>query len=168
MRKYILVVATALAIVVSSSALAQEHRPMHHSGHKGKAPSAEQVAQRMTDRMTSELKLSPEQSAQLYELNLNRIKQHQAEKEAQREKMAAERKASNEQLQEVLTPEQYAQWQKIRAERKQHRAGADNGECIRGKECCKARCDASKMCEKRCDKSLDNQSHKSHKEQKRE
>lgn len=167
MRKQFLVAVTALAIMVSSSVLAQEHRPMHHSGHEHKAPSAEQVAQRMTDRMTTELKLSPEQSAQLYELNLNRIKQHQADKEAQREKMAADRKASNEQLQQILTPEQYAEWQKMRAERQEQRGKADSGERIHGKECCKARCDASKMCEQKCGKSLDNKSDKSHKREKK-
>ncbi|MFR6634197.1 MAG: DUF4890 domain-containing protein [Alistipes onderdonkii] len=45
-------------------------------------PTAEQMAQRKTDRMVEKLNLNEDQSKQLYELNLQEVKDMQAQHEA--------------------------------------------------------------------------------------
>ncbi len=143
MKKSIMGAMTAVALFIGTNLWAQNHAQHHNPHHQ--APSAEQMAQRMTERMTEELKLSPEQSKQLYELNYSRIQQHQAEKKAQFEKMQAARANADAQMQQILTPEQYAEWQRIKSERKEHRGKACDGE-FDGKRCCKPSTKSSECC----------------------
>lgn len=76
-------------------------------------PTAEQMAQRRTERMTEKLNLSEKQSKQLYEVNLQDIKEMQA----QAEQMRAYRKAQAEKMKGILTPEQFEQWKQMQGPR---------------------------------------------------
>lgn len=67
------------------------------------------MAQRKTDRMVEKLNLNEDQSKQLYELNLQEVKDMQA----QHERMRAARKAKAEKMQKILTPEQFEQWKQM-------------------------------------------------------
>lgn len=153
MRKSFFIAMMSMAVLFTTSIYAQSPAPHHPMGRQ--KPNPEQIAQRMTERMSEELQLSPEQSEKLYELNLNRIKKHQADKQAHHEQMQADRAKSDESLQQILTPEQYAEWQKIKAERKEHRGRAEGQPCMQNKECDKAKCTGSKSGKKRgCNKSV--------------
>lgn len=105
------IVGALLLSFVSLGVSAQEQR---------KIPSPEERAQRMTDRMASELKLSEEQKQKVLEINLEHAKKRQAEMEKQRVQMEtrkAEMKAQEEKINEVLTEEQRKQWEEIKMDR---------------------------------------------------
>ena len=70
-------------------------------------------AQRKTERMTEKLNLSEKQSKQLYEVNLQDIKEMQA----QAEQMRAYRKTQAEKMKGILTPEQFEQWKQMQGPR---------------------------------------------------
>lgn len=75
-----------------------------------KRPTAEQVARRQTDRQVEHLKLDKKQSKELYRLNLERNREMQRTRKAMRKSHAKR----TEQMRSILTPEQFAQWQKMR------------------------------------------------------
>ena len=91
-----------LCLLAGTSAFAQDRR----APRTKERPTAEQMAQRKTDRMVEKLNLNEDQSKQLYELNLQEVKDMQA----QHERMRAARKAQAEKMQKILTPEQFEQW----------------------------------------------------------
>ena len=74
-----------LCLLAGTSAFAQDRR----APRTKERPTAEQMAQRKTDRMVEKLNLNEDQSKQLYELNLQEVKDMQA----QHERMRAARKA---------------------------------------------------------------------------
>ncbi len=95
----------AILLMVGAEAVAQnrgggERRPM---------PTAEEMAERKTGKMTEKLGLSPEQAARVGELN----RQQAERRRAHRETMRQEQEAHQAALREVLTPEQYARWEQI-------------------------------------------------------
>ncbi|WP_295939655.1 DUF4890 domain-containing protein [uncultured Alistipes sp.] len=118
MRTNIFAAAMAFCLMAGTTAFAQ--RPERKEMGKER-PTAEQMAERKTERMTEKLKLDEKQSKQLYELNLQEIKDMQA----QHEKMRADRKAKNEKMKGILTPEQYEQWQKM--QQHQHKGMMQRG-----------------------------------------
>ena len=79
-----------LCLLAGTSAFAQDRR----APRTKERPTAEQMAQRKTDRMVEKLNLNEDQSKQLYELNLQEVKDMQA----QHERMRAARKAKAEGL----------------------------------------------------------------------
>ncbi len=81
-------------------------------------PSAEQMAQHMTERMKEQLQLTDEQSQQIYQHNLEQIKK----REQQHGPMHQTDSASVEQLKGILTPEQFAKWEEMRKNRPRHGA----------------------------------------------
>ncbi|MFL0683694.1 MAG: DUF4890 domain-containing protein [Algoriphagus aquaeductus] len=86
-----------------------------------KMPSPEERAQRMTERMASELKLTEEQKQKVLAINLEHTKKRTAEMEKQRaenESRKAEMKAQEEKINEVLTEEQRKQWEEIKMDRR--------------------------------------------------
>jgi len=85
MKKRIFAVAMTLCRFAGTSAFAQDRR----APRTKERPTAEQMAQRKTDRMVEKLNLNEDQSKQLYELNLQEVKDMQA----QHERMRAARKA---------------------------------------------------------------------------
>ena len=69
-----------LCLLAGTSAFAQDRR----APRTKERPTAEQMAQRKTDRMVEKLNLNEDQSKQLYELNLQEVKDMQAQHERMR------------------------------------------------------------------------------------
>ncbi len=95
----------ALCLMAGTSVFAQQNKPAAPK----ERPTAEQMAQRKTERMTEQLKLNEAQAKQVYAINLAQIK----EMIAQREKMEAARKAEAEKMKSILTTEQFMQWSQM-------------------------------------------------------
>jgi periplasmic protein CpxP/Spy len=100
----------------SSMAVAQDQKP---GGGRGRGPSVEQ---RM-ERMTEELKLTDAQKPKVKAVLEATAKKGQelrgdssVPREERREKMQAIMEQENKQLKEILTPDQYTKWEKMRAE----------------------------------------------------
>ena len=105
MKRKIFAAAMALCLMAGTSAFAQQNKP----DAPKERPTAEQMAQRKTDRMTERLKLNESKAKQVYAINLAQIK----EMIAQREKMEAARKAEAEKMKSILTTEQFMQWSQM-------------------------------------------------------
>ena len=108
-------IGAAVLTMMSLGVAAQEQRKMS---------SPEDRAQRMTERMASELKLSEEQKQKVLAINLEHAKKRSAEMEKQRAEMEArkaEMKAQEEKIKEVLTEEQRKQWEEIKMDRQSER-----------------------------------------------
>ena len=106
MRKLIII--AALVGTTCAQAFAQR------SGHQEINP--EQVAERMSNRMAEKLDLSEEQKKAVYALNLEAARKRQAQWEVrkkQQEAINAERKAHQEKIAGLLTPEQNKAWEAI-------------------------------------------------------
>lgn len=138
MKKKIFAAVTALCLMAGTSVFAQQQNKPDAPKER---PTAEQMAQRKTDRMTEQLKLTEAQAKQVYAINLAQIK----EMIAQREKMEAARKAEAEKMKSILTTEQFVQWSQMQAPRPGQRGhgpqmmkkGDRRGG---GKECCDKPC----------------------------
>ena len=138
MKKKIFAAVTALCLMAGTSVFAQQQNKPDAPKER---PTAEQMAQRKTDRMTEQRKLTEAQAKQVYAINLAQIK----EMIAQREKMEAARKAEAEKMKSILTTEQFVQWSQMQAPRPGQRGhgpqmmkkGDRRGG---GKECCDKPC----------------------------
>ena len=106
MKKRIFAVAAALCLMAGTGAFAQEAKP---AAAPKERPTVEQMAQRMTERMQKELKLTDAQAKEVYNLNFQQIKEMQA----MREKMRETRKAEAEKMKSILTTEQFMQWSQM-------------------------------------------------------
>ena len=149
MKKRIFAVAAALCLMAGTGAFAQEAkpaappqgRPPTMTAAPKERPTVEQMAQRMTERMQKELKLTDAQAKEVYNLNFQQIKEMQA----MREKMREARKAEAEKMKSILTTEQFVQWSQMQAPRPGQRGhgpqmmkkGDRRGG---GKECCDKPC----------------------------
>ena len=102
--------ALVAAVMMIGTAAAQPQKP---EGAKREKPTAEQMAKFRTERMAKALELSEQQQQQLYDYTLARINEAAKKSEAARNEMAAARKSNAEQMQKILTPEQYAKWTEI-------------------------------------------------------
>ena len=136
MKKTIFAAAMALCLMAGTSAFAQQKNKPDAPKER---PTAEQMAQRKTDRMAEQLKLDEAQTKQVYAINLAQVK----EMIAQREKMEAARKAEAEKMKSILTTEQFVQWSQMQAPRPgergpqmMHKGDRRGG----GKECCDKPC----------------------------
>ena len=135
MKKRIFAVAAALCLMAGTGAFAQE------AAAPKERPTVEQMAQRMTERMQKELKLTDAQAKEVFNLNFQQIKEMQA----MREKMREARKAEAEKMKSILTTEQFVQWSQMQAPRPGQRGhgpqmmkkGDRRGG---GKECCDKPC----------------------------
>ena len=134
MKKNIFAVAAALCLLIGTGASAQNQNG-HQSRMMKECPTAEQMAQRKADRLKEKLTLTDAQTKQVYELNLQQIKDMQA----QREQMRAARQAETNKMKSILTPEQFAKWQELQGERTQHPAKMHHkdGKCGKEAGCCK-------------------------------
>lgn len=128
----------ALCLLAGTGAFAQNQ---NRGRMQKQQPTAEQMAQRKTDRMKDKLNLTEQQTKEVYEFNLQEVKQMQS----MREQMRAARQAEAEKMKSILTPEQYEQWkqaqgpecrQHARQPRKGH-GGKQGANCDKssGKEC---------------------------------
>ncbi len=125
----------ALCLMAGTGAFAQERKMAPQTKER---PTVEQMAQRMTDRMTQRLKLTDAQAKQVYDINLAQIKQMQA----QREQMRAARNAEAEKMKSVLTTEQFVEWSQMQGPRPgemhHNRMGKNNKgnkDCMNNRNC---------------------------------
>ena len=102
------------AVMMIGTAAAQEQQ---QNGQKREKPTAEQMAKFSTERMTKALELNDEQQKQMYDYNLKRINDAQKKAEAARREMEAARKSNAEQMQKILTPDQYQKWSEMQKKR---------------------------------------------------
>ena len=117
MKKQIFAAAAALCLMATTTLFAQESKPQVEPKTP---PTAEQMAQRQTDRMTKQLNLTDAQAKQVYDLNLAQIKEMQA----MREKMNAARKAEADKMKSILSTEQFMQWSQMQGPRPGQRGNA--------------------------------------------
>lgn len=134
MKKKIFAAAVALCLMAGTGAFAQNQNQQRM---RRDMPTAEQMAQRKTDRMKEKLNLTEEQTKQVYDYNLQEVKQMQS----MREQMRAARQAEAEKMKSILTPEQYKQWTE-----------AQGPKCGRGHEMRKGRGHKGADCDKPCRK----------------
>lgn len=145
MKKQIFAAVTALCLMAGTSVFAQKQ---NRAPMPKERPTVEQMAQRMTERMTDQLKLTDAQAKQVYEINLGQIKQMQA----QREQMRAARAAEAEKMKSILTTEQFVKWSQMQGPRPgEHHgrmAGRKGSACKDGKPCPKGNDCNGKSCPK--------------------
>lgn len=142
MKKQIFAAAMALCLMAGTSAFAQDQKKAPMPKER---PTAEQMAQRQTERMTEQLKLTDAQAKQVYEINIQGIKQMQA----LREQMRAARTAEAEKMKSILTTEQFMQWAKMQGPKPGDRHH-DKMMCKDGKNCKKGNdCKDGKPCPKK-------------------
>ena len=145
MKKSIFAALMGLCLIAGTSVIAQT--PQEAPAPKT-PPTAEQIAQRQTERMTQQLNLTDAQAKQVYELNLEQIKQMQAH----RDQMRAARSAEAEKMKKILSTEQFMQWARMQGPR----PGEGHGpHAMRGGKPCMKDCPAKadrKHCRKACDK----------------
>lgn len=116
MKKRIFAVAAALCLMAGTGAFAQEAKP---AAAPKERPTVEQMAQRMTERMQKELKLTDAQAKEVFNLNFQQIKEMQA----MREKMREARKAEAEKMKSILTTEQFMQWSQMQQQQQMRMSG---------------------------------------------
>lgn len=145
MKKQIFAAAMALCLMAGTSVFAQKQ---NRAPMPKERPTVEQMAQRMTERMTDQLNLTDAQAKQVYEINLGQIKQMQA----QREQMRAARTAEAEKMKSILTTEQFVKWSQMQGPRPgEHHgkmAGRNGKHCKDGKPCRKGNDCNGKPCRK--------------------
>lgn len=110
----------ALCLLAGTSAFAQDSKKVPMTKER---PTAEQMAKGRTERMAEKLNLNETQSKQLYEINLQDIKDMQK----QAEQMRANRKAQAEKMKGILTPEQFEQWKQMQDPPGMNRGPQDEG-----------------------------------------
>lgn len=136
MKKMFFAAAMACCLMAGTSAFAQDKKPAMTPRER---PTVEQMAQRMTERMTKELKLTEAQAKQVYTVNFQQIKEMQA----MREKMREARKAEAEKMKSILSTEQFMQWSQMQGPGERgrgsmmHRDGRRDGD---RKACCDKPC----------------------------
>ncbi|QDH78275.1 DUF4890 domain-containing protein [Echinicola soli] len=114
MKKLLFVI--ALMTVTAIAANAQQRK-----GRRDVSP--ELMAERITEKMTEELSLDEAQQKEVYELTLKStnermeaIQESKDERKAIREKMKADQDKHDQELVEILTPEQLEKWKEYRRE----------------------------------------------------
>ncbi len=127
MKKFLL---PLLAIALSATAASAQTTPAPADGRATRTP--EEMAARQTEGLTKQLTLSADQSVKVQQIMLDRDKQMLAlrsqmqagtDRSQLREQMQATRAKSDDQLKQVLTPEQFTQYTALQASRRQHGFG---------------------------------------------
>lgn len=117
MKKHIILL--SFSLLLSAGLYAQQGRGREHN--------PEQRIQRMVEHLSDSLALEPAQQDSMVaifsdfhkEMQQNRANRH-------REQMKAAVESRNERIKEVLTEEQYAQFEKLRKERRGHKGKGGN------------------------------------------
>ena len=110
MKKHIFVAIAAACMMIGTGASAQNKQSQ--SRMMKERPTAEQVAQHQTARLKEKLALTDKQAQQIYDYNLQQVKELQK----QREQMRAARQAEVAKMKSILTPEQFEKWQKLQGD----------------------------------------------------
>lgn len=128
MKKMVWMVLAAMMVTMGTESMAQPAQ----RGEGREKMSLEQMAERRTERLTEELKLSKKQAKQMYALQLEEMKRMQLMRQQMRDEKAGSREAMFERMKQarqeraaaykqVLTPEQFAEWEKMEKEQMKHR-----------------------------------------------
>ena len=137
MKKTIFAAVAALCLMAGEAVFAQTESASAPAAAPKERPTLEQIAQRKTDRMAERLEFTDAQKKQVYEINLQQLK----EMEAQREAMRKAREARAEQMKSILSTEQFVKWAQMqqRPAPKHHRMhGPKAGKSGCGPACPKA------------------------------
>ncbi|MGI4737342.1 MAG: hypothetical protein ACRYG7_19425 [Janthinobacterium lividum] len=127
MQKFLLPLIAAVAL--SFSAAAQSGPPQDGSRPQR---SPEEMATRQTEHLTKDLGLSAEQSAKVQQIMAARTQEMQAMRATgsarpSREQMQTNRAKYDDQLKQVLTPDQLAKYTAMQANRRQRGPGPKEG-----------------------------------------
>lgn len=114
MKKMIMAVVATVCLMAGMTAFAQQPNGGKMSEERH---TPEQMAQRQTERMTENLKLTEAQAKEVYALKLSQIKEMQS----QRQESMQGHKDDAEKMQKILTPEQLAQYKQMRQSMNQQR-----------------------------------------------
>jgi Spy/CpxP family protein refolding chaperone len=121
--KIAVIAAIAVSSLVTFTAAAQDKPPGEGNGPHKEHP---QAGARM-DKMATELGLNADQKAKWEALMKSQAEKMKAihddaslTQEQKREKAKALREDNDKQMKQILTPEQYAKWEKMRQERREH------------------------------------------------
>lgn len=131
MRKCLLAALLAVCTMIASGAAAQHRNRPAGMNPDGNRPSAEEIAQMRSARMTEALGLDENQARTVYDQCL-RVAQLQRQLAEARQENAANMK-------QILNEEQYAKWEKMRKSRRdrmRHRMGPKEGCGPDGVPCC--------------------------------
>lgn len=94
-----------LALMVWAAAEVQAQEPAREKEGEKRRPTPTEMAEHRTEKMARALNLSPEQRARVAKIN-----QEQAQRTADYHRA---RQADREQIKQILTPEQLAQWEQM-------------------------------------------------------
>ncbi len=120
--KKILVLAVAALVMAAASANAQPPKPHRDTQQR---PTPEQMAQKMTAKLTNALKLTPEQEKEVYAVQLEQMKKTAAHRDAMRK----ERQSEAGKMKGILTAEQYNAWQEMSGPRPHHGRDCNAKQC---------------------------------------
>lgn len=93
-------------MMIGTGVSAQEATATKRQMPEGEKPSVEQVAKIRAERLGEKLSLSEQQVKEIYELNLEAVKQ--------RRELAETRQENAAKMKRILTDEQYASWEKMK------------------------------------------------------
>lgn len=119
MKKTIFAAVAALCLMAGEAVFAQTESAPAPAAAPKERPTLEQIAQRKTDRMAERLEFTDAQKKQVYEINLQQLK----EMEAQREAMRKAREARAEQMKSILSTEQFVKWAQMQQRRPRNTIG---------------------------------------------
>ena len=115
-----LMIAVVSVLLITTNVFAQQRQ----------RPSAEEMAKRQTEQMVEKLSLTDDQKEKAEVINLKyarlqseMMQSGQGDRQARSDEMRKNREARDAELKEILTPEQYEQYQKIREEQMQRPGG---------------------------------------------
>lgn len=106
MKKTIFAAVAALCLMAGEAVFAQTESAPAPAAAPKERPTLEQIAQRKTDRMAERLYLTDAQKKQVYEINLQQLKEMEAQREAMRNAQAERA----EQMKSILSTEQFVKW----------------------------------------------------------
>ena len=124
MKKTILTWSMLLLIASFTNGFSQAVEAEHKKEHKVDY-TPEQVARKKTDHMTKKLGLDEKQQKAMYDINLEHAKKQaalKAEKRALKAKYQAEKSAYKSNVDDVLTEEQKAKLEELRAKQAERKA----------------------------------------------
>lgn len=124
-----------MSLIIFSTAAAQTNGKQK-PGEIRQMPSAEQMAQRRTEKMTKMLSLDDKQKERVYKLSLKTMRKQQEAREKMRKLMREAEAAGKEfdsSLKEILTPEQMLKYN----ESKKEQGKAQGKKMKKGMPCCK-------------------------------
>ena len=107
MRKTMFVAMMATVMTIGA---AEARTDANNNGQKNEKITAEEMAKFQTERISKVLNLDEQQQKRLYAYDIKRFNKLQKKAEVDRTAMESARKNHNEQMQKILTAEQYQKW----------------------------------------------------------